>query len=282
MKLYQDKEWLQKQIQEVKNKELIGRMCGCSGDTINYWMKKFGIPNIDYTTVVSPTRVHTCDENYFDIIDSEEKAYWLGYIMADGCVTNSSAKVMSPNEFVINCKDEDSNHLQKLNIALNSDYPVKITERYDRKRGICWTVAELRIRSVRFCKSLIKNQVVPRKTSKEVIPDTVCDELTLPFIRGFFDGDGSIFKRPLCYGVYVGKSSQQIIVQIQDFFSDNDISWNMYTSYDYSMPFYYLDTNKKATVTAILHLLYDNATVYLERKFRKAQKVLQDIGSLVE
>lgn len=282
MKLYQDREWLQKQIQEVKNKELIGRMCGCSGDTINYWMKKFGIPNIDYSTVVSQTRIHIFNEQYFDVIDSEEKAYWLGYIMADGCVSTSSSKIVSPNEFTINCKSEDSNHLRKLNLALSSDYPIKISEKCDHKRGIYWISAELKIRSVRLCNSLIQNQVVPRKTGKEIIPATVSDIYLLPFIRGFFDGDGSIFRRPLCYGVHVGKSSQRIIVQIQDFFKSKGIIWKMYVSHNYNIPFYYLDTNKKETVIAILHLLYDNATVYLDRKFNKAQEVLQSIGSLVE
>lgn len=62
MKLYQDKEWLQKQVTEIRNKELIGRMCGCLGDTINYWMKKLGIPNIDYSTVGSATRLHHCNK----------------------------------------------------------------------------------------------------------------------------------------------------------------------------------------------------------------------------
>lgn len=282
MKLYQDKEWLQKQVTEIRNKELIGRMCGCSGDTINYWMQKLGIPNIDYSTVGSATRLHHCNEHYFDVIDAEEKAYWLGYIMADGCVTTSTSKRSGPNEFTINCKEEDVNHLKKLNVALNSDYPIRVTEKCDHKRGFYWTSAELRIRSVRLCNSLIKNQVVPRKTGKEVIPDTVYGTYVIPFIRGFFDGDGSIFRRPLCYGVHVGKSSQQIIVQIQDLFSVNGITWKMYVNHNYTVPFYYLDTNKQETVTAILHLLYDNATVYLERKFQKAQEVFKSIGSLAE
>lgn len=282
MKLYQNKMWLEEQLKNVKNKEAIARMCNCSGDTINYWMKKLSIPNIDYSTVTSASRIHTVNEQYFDIIDTEEKAYWLGYIMADGCISTSSSKLTIPNEFTINCKGEDSDHLHKLNLALSSDYPIKVTEKFDRRCNSSYEIAELKIRSVKLCSSFIKNQVIPRKTGKEIIPNTINNSHMLHFIRGFFDGDGSIFKRPSCYGVHVGKCSRQIIVQIQDFFKSNSISWKMYVDYHYNMPFYYLDTNKKDTVIAILHLLYDNATIYLNRKFRKAQEVIHNISSLMK
>ena len=36
-----------------------------------------------------------CNENFFDIIDTEEKAYWLGFIYADGCISHRKKTVRS-------------------------------------------------------------------------------------------------------------------------------------------------------------------------------------------
>ena len=49
------------------------------------------------------------NEHIFDIIDTEEKAYWLGFIYADGCIS------LKTNAFEISLKYDDINHLNKFN-----------------------------------------------------------------------------------------------------------------------------------------------------------------------
>ena len=57
---------------------------------------------------------YTYNENYFKIIDSEEKAYWLGFLYADGCITrfyrNEKLKSMS---LELTLQSNDIEHLKK-------------------------------------------------------------------------------------------------------------------------------------------------------------------------
>ena len=49
------------------------------------------------------------NENVFDSIDTEEKAYWLGFIFADGYIS------LKGNSFELSLKGSDSEHLDKFN-----------------------------------------------------------------------------------------------------------------------------------------------------------------------
>ena len=64
------------------------------------------------------TRKYVIDHHFFDVINTEEKAYWLGFITADGCV-------VSKNRLTINLAVADVAHLEKLNVSLSSDYPIR-------------------------------------------------------------------------------------------------------------------------------------------------------------
>ena len=53
-------------------------------------------------------RKYRCNETYFDHIDSESKAYWLGFIYADGCISNNGYR------FEVRLSKNDEDHLIKL------------------------------------------------------------------------------------------------------------------------------------------------------------------------
>ena len=62
------------------------------------------------------------NDDYFEIIDTEEKAYWLGFLYADGCVARKG------NYYNIKIDQAlyDYEHVLKFKEAINSTYPVKI------------------------------------------------------------------------------------------------------------------------------------------------------------
>ena len=66
------------------------------------------------------------DENYFEVIDSEDKSYWLGFFYADGYVRNR--KNSSESRLKLSIKDLD--HLEKFKKTINGDNKILISDKY--------------------------------------------------------------------------------------------------------------------------------------------------------
>jgi hypothetical protein len=128
-------------------------------------------------------RKFTLNEQYFNIINSEEKAYFLGLLYADGCNTGKGIS--------ISLQDQDKYILELFNKSIDSNRVIKFQKRYKESYK---DINILYIHSPILCnklevlgcikkKSLILNfptlQQVPRKFVRH-------------FIRGYFDGDGCI------------------------------------------------------------------------------------------
>lgn len=133
---------------------------------------------------------YTYNEDYFKKIDTAEKAYWLGFLYADGCITrfyrNEKLKSMS---LELTLKDEDYEHLIKFNKALESNVPIQhrvISGKYKADR--------IAINSTKMCRDLIKLGCTPTKSLTLEFPsyNIVPIEFTKDFIRGYFDGDGGV------------------------------------------------------------------------------------------
>lgn len=67
------------------------------------------------------------NENYFENIDTEEKAYWLGFIFADGFITKKTN-----GSFIFGISLGEIEPLQQLNLYLQSTKPIKC---YKKKNG---------------------------------------------------------------------------------------------------------------------------------------------------
>lgn len=261
-KLYKNKQWLTNQFEQGKSRLEIATLINVSDDTIEYWRKKFNIPKPN-------TRIgrYKIDENYFHNIDTEEKAYWLGFIMADGCVGKINAN-NEPYRFYLGLKSDDRDHLKKFKNCIQYEGPIKDKIIHD-KRGFDSSISSLTINSIIFCRNLSYNNIHPNKTGFETIPDNVPKNLVKHFIRGYFDGDGSICKisKSQKYRIHLGSASETIIRQIQIYLKQHGININYYVDNNYRKPFYYLDCTSQNKCKAFCHLLFDEATIYLDRKF---------------
>lgn len=123
---------------------------------------------------------YTVDEDYFEQIDTEEKAYILGFIYGDGCITNKNYTTLA-----IAVKDKDI--LEFIKKALNYSGPVR---RYDKNKGYIYS---LRITNKKLTNDLKSHGVVPKKSKIVEFPTELKDEFILPFIFGLFDSDGYIY-----------------------------------------------------------------------------------------
>ena len=127
------------------------------------------------------------DDTLFEKIDTEEKAYWLGFLYADGNVYYNEKRVSYRIE--LGLAEKDLNHLEKFKKFLNCTNEIKYRQNIKAYR--------IMIGSKKMCNDLIKLGCVPNKSLILTFPteDQVPLELQRHFIRGYFDGDGCITYR---------------------------------------------------------------------------------------
>ncbi len=262
MELYKNKEWLQQKVNEIGYMNRIGELCGVSGDTILRWMKKF---NIEKRNMPSPNRKYFFNENFFEVIDTEEKAYWLGFIMADGCVSSSN-KNTTTDRLCINLKEEDIDHLVKFQNSINSFCKIKIKTIENKKRNFISNTACLHISSTKLCSDLESLGICRNKTGKESIPN-ISKHLIRHFIRGFFDGDGSITNKK---SFRICSASRDILESINTFFeAELGITFAIYQDKKSIKPFFTIDSNHSKKNKKALDCIYKDSITYLDRKYNR-------------
>jgi hypothetical protein len=126
-----------------------------------------------------------CDHSFFDAIDSEEKAYWLGFLAADADVGDEGRLSMS-------LKPSDREHLYRLKYSLKSTHPVTDYTSNSGYHGRQVTFSVLDIGSSRLVRGLTLNGVGPKKTFALRWPSHLEPDLLKHYLRGMVDGDGSL------------------------------------------------------------------------------------------
>lgn len=121
------------------------------------------------------------DNDYFKNIDSPEKAYWLGFVYADGSVRS--------NKVVFSLRDSEPVYLFK--DAIKSKHKLSTGERFDTRTGMRYRHYTIQVTSVQFAQNLL-NMGISSKGSKNYDFPKINNNLIPHFLRGLFDGDGSI------------------------------------------------------------------------------------------
>lgn len=131
-------------------------------------------------------KVYTINENFFEIINTEEKAYILGFFYADGC---NSIGEYSSRYIIFTQLEQDVDILNKILVAMESSnilYEV-IQKSNGKKKYI------LNICSKKLSEDLESLGATPNKSLTLTFPEAIPKNLMNHFIRGYFDGDGCIW-----------------------------------------------------------------------------------------
>jgi intein-encoded DNA endonuclease-like protein len=152
----------------------VGKEFGCSPSNVAGLLKtrKISLRSSDITN-----RRHEFNFNYFDLINSEEKAYWLGFIVAEGNIYR--------NTLAIELGAKDKEHLKKFANALSYKY----FNDYNQKKNSY----RIRLNSKYLINSLLKLGVHTKKCNDIIVPP-IQEQYFRHFFRGFVDGDGSLGK----------------------------------------------------------------------------------------
>ena len=207
------------------------------------------------------------DKTYFDIIDNPTKAYWLGFLYADGYVTTS-------NRWGVELSIDDYNHIKKLVDELKYNGNIRI-----RKRNNI-TTCSIQINNSHMHNVLVKNGVVMNKTDKVLFPnETILQKnLVSHFIRGFFDGDGSVSYSNRTNEVNFVCKSNSFISSLLEELKNNNIHFTYYINKRDNLPT--IRVYKTNEIKKFYKYLYKNSTENnrLERKFLKMENLLSTKG----
>ena len=207
----------------------------------------------------------TYDKNFFDSIDTEEKAYWLGFIMADGYTRLD--KNNNPAQMTIEISKKDIEMLNAFKKSIKSNHIIRERSRKTRTGKVSETCS-IRISSQHLTKKLIGYGVIPNKTYIGFINEEIfCDneELIFHYLRGYSDGDGTINKNK---GNYVFK----LVIKSKSIL-DTIANWiKKYCNIDPKITVwedaYRLSVQNKKDYFIFLEKLYKNANIYLDRKYQ--------------
>lgn len=226
----------------------IGRVFNVSNKTIRRLLDKNDIQN-------RGNRKHFFNEDVFKSIDSAEKAYWLGFITADGYV-NEDRGVLS-----IKLNAKDRTHLEKFIKCINGDENMIKTE-YHNITGNELSNAVINSRTI--VDDLVKLNIRQCKSSKEQVAP-IPKEYIRDYIRGLWDGDGHIGEKELDL-----ISSVEVLDFVQAYLIEEcNITKNRIIDHCNTHRFYVC----KNRVNVLKHLYY-NDCVALDRKYETAWNVV--------
>ena len=238
--------------------------------------------------------IKNINHDYFNNIDNENKAYILGFLLADGCVLvepkKKNGEIYSYSKRISFCNSiSDYEIIEKIRNEISPQSNIKI---FQNNKGTVNRKPQcvLRIGSSEIVDKLIDIDIKPRKTEDlnfkfdfSIIPE----HLIRHFIRGFFDGDGCFSKIRQSLSITIISTSLNFLNQIAKYFTNlsegiNEVirEINGKTTNYYTLNFNFERTDKPEKVLKIYNYLYDDSELYLIRKKDKIESYLKYRGKL--
>lgn len=213
---------------------------------------------------------YTINPDIFETIDTEEKAYWLGFIAADGCVTYGG-KHGRQFDLRVNLGTDDYEHLVKLKKFLGANHPIQYITKYNKKKNKYYYSYLLRICCKKIVEDLIKNKVVPAKSKILEFPN-IKKELEQHYIRGIFDGDGGWKKSKDNQMSFAICSANELFIKtlLEKICISTELHSNKTLS-RYENKIHIIGWSGNNNCEKIFDWLYKDATIFLDRKYEKSK-----------
>ncbi|WP_242325858.1 hypothetical protein [Bacillus cereus group sp. BfR-BA-01318] len=196
---------------------------------------------------------HTYYEDVFDKIDTEEKAYWLGLLFADGHISEYKSIT------ALTLQNSDKDHLKKFAKFIGVD--AKVSKHSENASRV--SISNKRIYDALFLKGCVNNKSLILE-----FPKYLSDKHVRHFIRGYYDGDGGPH-----IGTQKNGKTKDLLFHVTGTFSfireiqnildiDNKLSQESKLGNVFTLR---VKGNQKPL--RILDWLYKDATIFLQRKY---------------
>ena len=242
-----------------KNTPELAILYNCRPQSINYQLHRAGIE------LRQEHRYYTINNSFFENIDNEYKAYWFGFLLADGSIQQ--------HRIILGLSVKDKKHIQLFQQHIKSNHPIKY-RKTKNKGKIIGKVAIVDIGCLKLIEQL--KQLAWYEFKKGISPiafEKVPIELRRHMIRGFFDGDGCITKnRTSTHMGFERKikfcGSEDTMKWIISYLYNNQIckTINKKISYNKRKTLCTVDWSGDPLSQRFYNLIYLNSLVYLKRK----------------
>jgi len=248
-------EFILQNYQKFSQQEIANKIC-CSQATIHKYLKKYNLKR------QNPRHKYSLNHNYFDQINTHNKAYIIGFTLADGMV-----RIGKDNSHILkfDLSSKDICILKFIKKELDIKNTIKNYSR--RKNNKILYSSILYINSKHLVKILINIGIKPRKTWSDDIPN-VPKKFRRSFLLGFFDGDGTIYfdntkyKAPkIKFPCFVEK----FLIKLRKSCNLDNIG-GIYK--DKENAYKWIIQSKKQCID-LYHYMYGNTDFYLKRKHDK-------------
>lgn len=211
-------------------------------------------------------------KNYFDSIDSEEAAYWFGFLFADGTITYNGKADCIRYAVELGLCEKDLQHIMKfcsfLGVSENRIHRRESSKSY-----------RVMVYSKRLCTNLYNMGLVNNKTYNadiNVILQNVPDNFLKDFLRGYFDGDGHFGN-----GISIGFTSlyKETVIKILEKFNIFESNVRVVQKQNTKAVSVLL---KKKDSARLLFTMYNGSKIYLDRKYEKYVNKLPSVLETIQ
>lgn len=246
----------------------IERQTGYSRFTLSRMFTRLGIKQ----TTGNHYRKYFFDFNYFKTIDSQDKAYWLGFMYADGCILPRDNRGYGEQTFKIQIAEKDKQTLEDFKEDMQSTYPIRYDNSHYNKNSQYAKMVLLEQRSQKTVDDLKQLGCVENKSLVLDFPT----ELQVPncflwhFIRGYFDGDGSILysQKTDTYQISI-VGTENFIKKLYQFIGKGYVFQDRRKKNSW-----YFSLGGNLQVIDFCKSLYKDAHRFMKRKYDRYQKLL--------
>ncbi len=265
---------IDKIIKNINNGYTISKIAminNVSPQTIKYQLNKVGYTYSDRRHLGNNRRC-SVDQHYFKNINNKNKSYILGLIVSDGYIDEKWNK--------LNFTSKDIELVNLLKKELKSEHKLGTYDIFDKRTNKTYTRHSIQISSKTIVNNLNKLGVFGNKSFTSELPE-IPIEFMWHFIRGLFDGDGTIYQNKniksgrLRFGII---GSEKLLESINVFFKNNDINDVNIRQTKHGNEngnLVKLDCSKSNNINHIKNKLYENSDgLRLSRKFKIFQTLI--------
>lgn len=257
-KLIISKEKLEELLKTMNPYE-IAQIYNCNVETIRRRMRDYQINRSRHA--------HLINEEFFDTW-SNDMAYILGFTFADGSVSTK----LHHNKLVYQLKDSDREILDFIISKIQPSRNLYFYTRMDKRSGKVYNIVMTDFSSKKIIQSLAKLGCIPDKTYQKINLPIIPEEFLGDFLRGLFDGDGSInsgfYNGRYKVGCSICCHQKLFLEEIKNRIGFGNITNDKTPKISFS---------SKSDIKRFYNLLYkNNSTFCLSRKFSKFTEVINE------